>query len=189
MNPLLKTEIDDWNIDWAEEQQDEVKQRYQISGIDSLNWAFRKLSAFKAQEAEIEQLAKIEHERIEQWETQQKRGLQQDIQFFETLINEYHANVLEEDPKQKTLSTPYGRSKSRRTKCQPDKADEQALLQYIKTNDLQGFIKESVKWADLKKTLKVAETSEGMAVIDENGQVVEGAVVKPESITYKVEVD
>jgi hypothetical protein len=51
------------------------------------------------------------------------------------------------------------------------------------------FIKESIKWGDLKKTLQVVEVNGKQVVIDENGQVVPGVVVKPESITYSVEVE
>jgi hypothetical protein len=171
------------------ENQEELKQRFQITGIDSLNWAFRKLSAYKAKAAEVEQLAKAERERIDRWEEEQKKSIQQNIEFFEQLIQEYHAKVLQEDPKVKTLSTPYGKSKARKTKAQPEKADENLLLQHVKENGMTEFIKESIKWGDLKKTLQVVEVNGKQVVIDENGQVVPRVVVKPESITYSVEVE
>jgi hypothetical protein len=171
------------------ENQEELKQRFQITGIDSLNWAFRKLSAYKAKATEVEQLAKAERDRIDRWEEEQKKSIQQNIEFFEQLIHEYHAKVLQEDPKAKTLSTPYGKSKARQTKAQPEKADENLLLKHVKENGMTEFIKESVKWGDLKKTLKVVEIDGNQVVIDENGQAVPGVVVKPESISYSVEVD
>jgi hypothetical protein len=171
------------------ENQEELKQRFQITGIDSLNWAFRKLSAYKAKAVEVEQLAKAERERIDRWEEEQKKSIQQNIEFFEQLIQEYHAKVLQEDPKAKTLSTPYGKSKARKTKAQPEKADENLLLQHVKENGMTEFVKESIKWGDLKKTLQVVEVNGKQVVIDENGQVVPGVVVKPESITYSVEVE
>ncbi|WP_339195191.1 host-nuclease inhibitor Gam family protein [Aeribacillus sp. FSL W8-0870] len=171
------------------ENQEELKQRFQITGIDSLNWAFRKLAAFKAKAAEVEQLAQAERERIDRWEEEQKKSIQQNIEFFEQLIHEYHAKVLQDDPKTKTLSTPYGKSKARKSKAQPEKANENLLLQHVKENGMTEFIKESVKWGDLKKTLKVVEVNGQQVVIDENGQVVPGVVVKPETISYSVEVE
>jgi len=171
------------------ENQEELKQRFQITGIDSLNWAFRKLAAYKAKENEITELAKAERERIDRWEEEQKKSIQQNIEFFEQLIHEYHAKVLQDDPKAKTLSTPYGKSKARKTKAQPEKANENLLLQHVKENGMTEFIKESVKWGDLKKTLKVVEVNGQQVVIDGNGQVIPGVVVKPESITYSVEVE
>jgi hypothetical protein len=171
------------------ENQEELKQRFQITGIDSLNWAFRKLSAYKAKASEVEQLAQAERERIDRWEEEQKKSIQQNIEFFEQLISEYHAKVLQDDPKAKTLSTPYGKSKARKSKAQPEKVDENMLLKHIKENGMTEFIKESVKWGDLKKALKVVEVNGDQVVIDENGQVVPGVVVKPEAITYSVEVE
>lgn len=179
MNQLQAHELENWN------GQEEERQGFQITGMDSLNWAFRKLAAIKAKEAEIINLAKAEKERIEHWEATEKASLNNDIEFFEGLINQYHAQVLKEDPKAKTLSTPYGKSKSRASKAQPDKADEATILNYIEENGMTEYIKPSLKWADFKKSLKIA----GDKIVDENGQVVPGVAIKPESITYKVEVE
>lgn len=53
---------------------------------------------------------------------------------------------------------------------------------------MDEFIKNSVKWADLKKSLKIVEISGEKVVVDENGQIVPGVIVKPESTSYFVEV-
>lgn len=178
MNQLQAHELENWDVE-------EEQQRFQITGMDSLNWAFRKLSALKAKETEITKLAKAEKERIEHWEASEKATISNDIQFFESLINEYHAEVLRADPKAKTLSTPYGKSKSRMSKAQPDKADEAAILKYVKENEMDEYIKPTLKWADFKKSLTIA----GDKIVDENGQIVPGVTIKPESISYKVEVE
>ncbi len=182
MNQLQAYELENWD---GQANHEEEKQRFQITGMDSLNWAFRKLSALKAKETEITNLAKAEKERIEHWEATEKASLNNDIQFFESLINEYHAEVLKEDPKAKTLSTPYGKSKSRTSKAQPDKANEATILKYIEENEMTEYIKPTLKWADFKKSLTIA----GDKIVDENGQIVPGVAVMPETITYKVEVE
>lgn len=182
MNQLQAHELENWD---GQADQEEAKQRFQITGMDSLNWAFRKLSALKAKETEIINLAKAEKERIGHWEATEKASLNNDIQFFEMLINEYHAGVLKEDPKAKTLSTPYGKSKSRKSKAQPDKANEATILEYIEENKMTEYIKPTLKWADFKKSLTIV----GDKVVDENGQIVPGVAIKPEDITYKVEVE
>jgi hypothetical protein len=184
MNSLQEFELNEWEM-----ERDEEKQRFQITGIDSLNWTFRKLAAYKAKENEITELAKAERERIDRWEEEQKKSIQQNIEFFEQLIHEYHAKVLQDDPKAKTLSTPYGKSKARKSKAQPEKADEKAILQHVIDNKMDEYIKTSLKWADLKKTLQVAEVNGKQVVVDENGQIVPGVEVKPETITYKTEVE
>ena len=50
-------------------------------------------------------------------------------------------------------------------------------------------VKKELAWGDLKKTLKVADKDGQQIVIDENGQVVPGAAVKPQTTTFKVEIE
>jgi hypothetical protein len=184
MNLLQMDELNEW-----EESEVEVQQRFEIDSIDSLTWAFRKLAAFKAKEAEITNLAKKERDRIDYWEAEQKKALAQNMEFFEGLIQQYHAKQLAADPKAKTLSTPYGKSKARATKAQPEKVSEEAILAYIKENELTKYIKESVAWGELKKQLKVVQMGETEVVVDPDGQQVPGVAVKPASITFSTEVE
>lgn len=165
-----------------------TENKFEITDLDSLNWAFRKLAALKAKEKEIKQLANVERDRIANWEKSELSTIENSTSFFEALIQKYHAEKLAEDPKAKTISTPYGKSKTRKSNEAPEKANEEQLLQYIVDNDLVDFIKQSVKWADVKKTFKIVEISGEKAVVDDTGQIVPGVAVKPESISYSVEV-
>lgn len=165
-----------------------TERKFEITDLDGLNWVFRKLAALKEKEKEFKQLAMVEHERIAQWEREELSTLNGSVEFFEGHIQAYHAKQLAEDPKAKTISTPYGKSKTRKSKETPDKADEEVILQYVIENEMDEFIKNSVKWADLKKSLKIVEISGEKVVVDENGQIVPGVIVKPESTSYFVEV-
>ncbi|MEK4779849.1 host-nuclease inhibitor Gam family protein [Bacillus sp. FSL L8-0199] len=182
MNSLQAIELAE-----VDELQDAEK-RFEISDLEGLNWAFRKLTALKAEEKKITTLANVERDRIAQWEQKELKPIHDSISFFESHIHRYHAEQLAADPKQKTISTPYGKSKTRKSKETPDKGDEALLLDYVIQNDLAEYIKNSVKWADLKKTLKIVEISGEKVVIDDTGQIVPGVTVKPESISYSVEV-
>ncbi|PQZ54637.1 MULTISPECIES: host-nuclease inhibitor Gam family protein [Bacillus] len=182
MNSLQAIELAE-----VDELQD-AEQQFEIKDINQLNWAFRKISALKAQEKQVTTLANVERERITEWEQSELKPIHNSVSFFEGHIQRYHAEQLAEDPKQKTISTPYGKSKTRKSKETPDKGDEALLLDYVIQNDLAEFIKNSVKWADLKKSLKIVEVSGEKVVIDDTGQIVPGVTVKPESITYSVEV-
>ncbi|MEK5176901.1 host-nuclease inhibitor Gam family protein [Heyndrickxia sp. FSL W8-0496] len=183
MNALQQNEL--LEIDEIESQE---QTQFEITDLDSLNWAFRKLSALKSKEKEIKQLANVERDRIAQWEQSELSTIENSTSFFESLIQQYHAKQLAEDPKVKTISTPYGKSKTRKSKEAPEKANEDELLEYVLENEMLDFIKNSVKWSDLKKTLKIVEISGEKVVVDENGQLVKGVTVKPESISYSVEV-
>lgn len=182
MNSLQQIEL----MEVEEIQSQESK--FEINDINSLNWAFRKLTALKSKEKEIKQLANVERDRIAEWEKSELSSITNSVSFFESLITLYHAKQLAVDPKAKTISTPYGKSKTRKSKETPDKANEEVILQYVIENEMDEFIKNSVKWADLKKSLKIVEISGEKVVVDENGQIVPGVIVKPESTSYFVEV-
>ncbi|MGR6911784.1 host-nuclease inhibitor Gam family protein [Bacillus sp. BSL6] len=182
MNALQQNEL--MEVD----QLQDAEQQFEITDINGLNWAFRKLSALKSKEKEINQLANVERDRIAEWEKGELISVHNSITFFESHIQRYHAEQLAVDPKQKTISTPYGKSKTRKSKETPDKGDEALLLDYVIQNDLAEFIKNSVKWADLKKTLKIVQIGDEKVIVDGDGQLVPGVSVKPETITYSVEV-
>jgi hypothetical protein len=182
MNSLQQIEL----MEVEEIQAQETK--FEITDLNSLNWAFRKLSALKTKEKEIKQVADIERERIAQWERGELSTISNSVEFFENMISVYHANQLALDPKAKTISTPYGKSKSRTSKESPEKANEDAILQHVIENGMEDYIKNSLKWADFKKAVKIVEISGEKVVVDETGQIVPGMTVKPESISYSVEV-
>lgn len=173
----------------VDELQDAEQQQFEITDLNGLNWAFRKITALKEKEKEITTLANVERDRIKQWEEKELNPIHNSISFFESHVQRYHAEQLATDPKAKTISTPYGKSKTRKSKEAPEKVDETQLLDYVIENDFAQFIKNSVKWADLKKTLKIVEISGEKVVINtETGQIVPGVTVKPEMISYSVEV-
>lgn len=183
MNSLQQIELME-----VEEIEAQEQTQFEIKDLDSLNWAFRKLSALKSKEKEIKQLANVERDRIAQWEKSELSTIENSTSFFEELIQKYHAQQLANDPKAKTISTPYGKSKTRKSKEAPEKGNEKVILQHVIENEMDDYIKNSVKWADLKKSLKIVEISGEKVVVDENGQIVPGVTVKPESISFSVEV-
>ena len=182
MNSLQQIEL----MEVEEIQAQETK--FEITDLNSLNWAFRKLSALKSKEKEIKQVADIERDRIAQWERGELSTISNSLEFFENMISIYHAQQLATDPKAKTISTPYGKSKSRKSKEAPEKENEGAILQHVIENGMDDYIKNSLKWADFKKAVTIAEVAGEKVVVDENGQLVPGMTVKPESISYSVEV-
>lgn len=181
--------LNEFELQEFEDQKEEIKQKFEITDLDSLNWAFRKLKAYKEKEREITELAEAERERINRWEEQEKDKIKDSVSFFETLINEYHAKVLQQDPKQKTLSTPYGKSKTRRMKSQVKKANEKSILEHVVNNGMDEYIKPTLKWSDFKKSIQIAEINGEFKAIDENGQEVPGTVIEPEQIKFSVEVE
>jgi Bacteriophage Mu Gam like protein len=182
MNSLQKMEL----LDIEEIQSQE---KFEITDRSSLNWAFRKLVALRSEEQDIKQLAEKERKRITEWEKTELSSITNSIDFFESLIAAYHAKQLEADPQAKTLSTPYGKSKTRKSSEAPEKENEEELLRFITDNGMNDFIKSSVKWGDFKKSLTIAEIDGQKVAVSEDGQLVPGIVIKPESISYSVVIN
>ncbi|KMJ55022.1 hypothetical protein AB685_29455 [Bacillus sp. LL01] len=185
MNALQQFEIEELE---GVELTEETKDRFKINDLDQLNWAFRKYNALLEEKKKKEQLAAAEIERITMWINAEKKPIEDSLLFFEFLIKEYHQEQLEADPKAKTISTPYGKSKSRVVKEAPKQVNKDFVLDYVKSNNLTDFIKEEVKWAELKKTLKVADVGGKKIVLNEDGQVVPGVEVAKANTSFKVEV-
>ncbi len=186
MNALQELELRELE---GVELTEESKERFKIEDIDQLNWAFRKINALKGELDKKRELAAAEIERITMWINEEKKPIEDSINYFEFLIKEYHLKQLEENPKAKTLTTPYGKSESRAFKEEPKLVNNEAALKFVKENNLTEFIKEEVKWGDLKKCLSVANIDDHQMVVDENGQVVPGVEVEPASVNFKVKVN
>lgn len=172
----------------------EVQEGWSIKDLETLNWAFRKLSALQAKVNEVKSLADSERKRIDEWEKKESDKYLQSLDFFKYKVGEYHASVLASDPKAKSIKTPYGVAKSVTSKAAPVKADEKAILAFLAENKpeyMKVETKTSVSWSDFKKVLKVVEDEESgnLIVITEDGEIVPGVTVEPLKTTFKVEVN
>ncbi|MFF2179376.1 host-nuclease inhibitor Gam family protein [Lysinibacillus sp. NPDC058147] len=187
MNLLQETELQE-----LYEMQPQEKQIFIIKDMDGLNWVLRKINAANTKLNEIKSLAVAERERINAWEKKESTGLINDITFFEQKVFEYHSHVLANDPKQKSIVTPYGRVRSITNEAQPERLDDEAILHYVVANQLPYAEVDTIRklqWGELKKTLKVVQQGEEQIVVDTYGQAVPGVTVKPQTTTFKVEVD
>lgn len=169
---------------------EEEKSRFKITDLETLNWTFRKASALQCKINEITELASREVDRIKKWEVAEKKKYQDNLSFFEYLVKEYHEQELRNDPKAKTLSTPYGKSSSTRKQRSTAVKDEKAVLEHLSISGLYDYqeVNVKLKWAELKKNLKLVDIDGETVVIDENGMVVNGIEVKPEEVTFKLKV-
>jgi len=187
MNHLQENELNE-----LQEMEVEEAKRFRVDGIEKLNWVFKKLNAIVAKQKEVDQLKEAEIERIEKWAEKEMRELNNAKLFFEEHVKEYHLEQLRINPKQKTISTPYGKVKSLTKKPSVVKRDELELLQFLEEYNKEFIkvdIKRSVNWSELKKTLNIVEGENGLLVVDEYGGIIKGVEVAPENITFKVEVE
>lgn len=165
-----------------------VKERFKITDLNSLTWVFDQVKTLKAKETEIKNVAQSQRSQIDYWEQKELSPINHSLEFFHNLVSEYHAAVLSENPKAKTLSTPYGKTKATARKEQPEKVNEDVILQHVIESNMDEYIKQSLKWGDFKKELKIVEVAGEKAIVDSNGQLVPGVEVKPASITFSMEI-
>lgn len=181
--------LDLYEIEEIEQQEEQEKERFKITDLNGLNWAFRKLKAYKAKEQEITEVAEAERARIDAWEQQEKKKIQDSIKYFESLIYEYHMEQLTKDPKAKTLSTPYGKCMARSYSARLKKVNENAILEHVVNNQMDEYIKPSLNWKALKDSIQIAEVNGRLVAVDENGQEVPGVIVEPEQTKFSVKVE
>ncbi|MGV2549489.1 host-nuclease inhibitor Gam family protein, partial [Bacillus licheniformis] len=84
MNPLQAIELNEITNNSL---QQESRPQLEITDMNSLNWAFRKIAASKTQETEIKALAATERQRIDEWETQVLTPNADNLAFFEKLVS------------------------------------------------------------------------------------------------------
>ncbi|CAN7357817.1 host-nuclease inhibitor Gam family protein [Paenibacillus sp. LjRoot56] len=191
INPLYATELqmidglEEMLWDAGLENKEELKQRFQVKDMPSLNWALRKLAAIEAKKLEMSNMIVAEIERLKLFAEKETRGLTESENFFKALITEYAADKRAEDPTYK-IKTPYGKIAYRK---QPDKwlYDEDLLVAYLEQNDFQELIrtkKEPVK-TEIKKSFQVGSNGR---VYDNDGQLVEGITVEPQPDVLDIKV-
>ena len=157
-----------------DENERETKKPFQITNIDSCNWAFRKLAVVQLKEDDIRMTAENEINRITQWKNKELEKLQSEKEFFEGLLQEYFLKEKATDPKFK-INTPYGKVSSR--KQQPEyKYDVDKFIEWAEKNEHVDLIR--IKKEVDKTATKKAFAINGNQLVDEDtGEIVEGATV------------
>ena len=129
-------------------------------------------------------------ERIRVWQEQASKGLERQAEFFTGLLEEYHRYRLREDPRAKTITTPYGEMHLRKQQPQWEYHEEQ-LMTYLKANR-PDLVKEKITYLPDKASLKKYSNVVGNQVVDIlTGEVIPGVAVydRAEAFSVKVEVE
>lgn len=191
MNALQELELMEIiEADRADIEDQELKERWKVTNLDSANWCLRKLAALKAKQQEIDKLGKAEVERITSWQKKQSEGLNRQAEFFTGLLEEYHRSELAADPRLKTITTPYGEMHLR--KQQPEwKFFDEIVTDWLWKNRSE-LVRVKIDYLPKKDEVKKQVKIVGNQVVDKTtGEVVPGVAVYPraEAFSVKVEVD
>lgn len=159
---------------------DEAPQGFVIDNIDKATWAFRRIAALKADNAEYEETAQKEIERIMSWCQRHTLANNASIDGLVAMLAEYCRNEKAKNSKFK-LSTPYGGGYYRQNKPELVYADDAA--DKLAEMGLNDFVKvsRSVNKIELKKHIAVTESG---AVVTEDGEVLDFIQAVPKEDTF-----
>lgn len=158
---------------------DEERERWRVDGPGTAEWALRRLARAKRLIAEAEELAESERARIDMWLANERKRQERDVAFFEGALREFHASVLAEDPKRKTLEFPMGVLKARKVSDSVRVVDEAAFRDFAEGNG-------RVELLNIKVTPKLLAIREAVL---KDGEPIPGVEpVRGEGFTFSVEV-
>lgn len=163
----------------------EVTATFVVDNMDKACWVLDKIRERRRKVAEIEQFALEKVNQILAWKVAEKQSLENDIEYFEALLQPFAAEQLK-GKKSKTFKLPNGQCSFRKGGVVYTK-DDTELLEYVKSS-APGYIKtkESVDWAAYKKTLHQADDGR---LITEDGEVLDCVTYSksPDVFTVKTE--
>lgn len=171
--------------DMLSEKTEVVAEGWSVTDLESAMWADERIHEAQVKVDEIDKLAderievlKKKIETIESWRDEAKKPYLETISFFASKLMLHLKQMIDEQIAAgkkkvvKTLKLPYNKLAFRAK--QPDiKRDDTNLLEWVEKNHPE-FVerKVTVKWSELKKTLKQTERDGKLVYVDSNGEVV-----------------
>ena len=179
------TALDEMALFLAGEDPDVVRETWRIDGLSTATWAMRKLAGIAQRRAEIQAVAEGQIDAIQRWATQADKPLADDAAFFESQLGRYALDVREADPRQKSVSTPYGTVTTRTVQGEWT-VDEPTVWEWA-LNNRPALLNVTTKFklGEAKKALEVAD---GGVVDPDTGEQVPGIQVGPESVRAAVKL-
>ena len=159
---------------------------FRIDNDQKAEWALAKI---REEQAEAQRIINVCKSMIMHYEEQIKKAeedFEKKTAYLRWQLEQYFDSVKKRRTKtQEVYKLPSGTL--RRKYPRPElKRDEGKLVTWLKERNMNEYVKvkETVDWANLKKTIKVA----GNKVVDDNGEVVEGITVVERPPVFEVEV-
>lgn len=169
-------------------EDEEARKAWRVDGLGSATWAMEKALDVAMQQKEIADVAAERVERIQAWAAAEIEKLQGRRDFFEGALKHYALTMRDQDPKKKSVVTPFGTVATAAGREKWSVADETAALNALRgTRPELVVTKESLALGEAKKVLEVSDTGEVIDAV--TGLVVPGIAVEVGPITAKVKLD
>jgi hypothetical protein len=151
--------------------------RFEITNLEQVNWALRKIAALKAEDATTNDLAKTEIERITKWKESKLKSNKQSQSFFNALLENYANKRRETDPKYKGETTPYGKVGFTKKQAEWNYENEEDTADFLEAHEMQEHVK-VVKGILNKTELKKELAIKRNVFVNDAGEVVDIATDK-----------
>ena len=178
MSEMMDKILDD--VEEMDAQLTEEEVRFTVDDDSKAEWCLEKIRE-----------ANAEADRMQAWYTEQmKRILKRRdsrVSFFEEKLKPYFAMVPKHETKtQSSYTLPSGKLVLKHQGPEFER-DDKVILAWLKANEEKKFVKvkESVDWAELKKTIEICGDK---AVFVETGEVISGITIADRPDVFKVEV-
>lgn len=187
----FKEAIDVINELWTQELEETAGLResapegFRLNDLGGLNWAFRKLTALSKKADEINSVADEEIRRIEEWRKGELKKIEDDVNWFRFLIEQFAREQRAKDPEWKA-SLPFGKVTFRKPTAKWHWEEESLVAWLDQYRPDLVRVKKEPKKDDVKKVLAYDES--GRVYDPETGEPVPGVRVEiptEETITIK----
>ena len=163
------------------------KEAFKIDNDKAAEWALSKIREEKAELLRMETLCKNMIESYQERLQRANKDFETKTSYLKSQLQQYFETVTPKVTKtQATYTLPSGKLKKKFGTIEYIK-DEEKLLNWVKLNGgIDDFIKikESVKWAELKKALIEKDDK----LLTEDGEIVDGVVLQRKPDTFEVEI-
>lgn len=184
--------LENWEL--GDETADEIDDTPPIPvNIDEADWQLRRLARLRRRMAENEALAAARVALARKWLAEENGKLERHAAFFEQSLAAFHAHLLEQDAKRKTVSLPAGTLKARKHPDRVDLIDVETFIPWALEHrpDLVRIKPEPMK-AEIKRLLSVgpAAGDYGLALVDPTtGMEAPGVVLIEGETTFTADAD
>ena len=156
-----------------------------IDGINSAEWAMRKLALAEKDKREIDEAAQEWHRQIDEWRKKELAVPERRIEFFSGHLERWALAEREANPDRKSWNLPSGSVKTRHSAAKVVVVDQTAVLEWARTAAPEVVVtKESVSLTALRDVVTMHEL--GIVMMGE-AEIVPGVEVEDESFSVKVD--
>jgi hypothetical protein len=159
----------------GEEHQD--REHWRITDASAADWALRKLAKARGRIDENVALGKSEVERVAAWVADANKAHERDVEYFESILRNWHEEQLAEDPKRKTVSLPGGKLVAAKN---PDRVEIEDADTFIK-----WALENETRWVRVKYEPEKAAIKQAGGVVPETGEIAPGVSVVPGELRWK----